>query len=455
MGELERQCLIGTQIEQVAQQHAGEHGVTHNERQCSAKGCDSVERLLRSLVGIGVALASREPPAVLVCGALSQRARVPHVDVIIGQTGESAEVNFGECIKRVHRHAEPVSDDCGRISGSSERTRTHQVTSRRLHERGHLGSVTPADRRQWRIEPPLSATLDVPLGLAVTGQQHSFHRNHCCTGCGRRRPLFSSGQSEGYVSNMDQICDDLAAEHAALDAVVAEIDEAMWSTDTPAEGWDVKDTIVHLIQADMAASLAVTDADGFATAKEQMMRGSGGLDFFASAAGKTGAEVLTLWRDERAKMLDAFRARAPKDRIPWFGPDMSTLSFATARLMETWSHGQDVADTVGVAWPATERLKHVCHIGVTTRGWSYMVRGMDFPGGDVRVELNSPAGELWTWGPDDAADRITGSAEEFCLVATQRRQPSSTNLVAEGPLATEWLGIAQAFAGEPTLPDGR
>lgn len=254
---------------------------------------------------------------------------------------------------------------------------------------------------------------------------------------------------------MDAICDDLAAEHAALDAIVADIDEATWSADTPAEGWDIKDTIVHLIQADMAASLAVTDADGFQTAKREMMSGSGGLDYFASASGKTGAEVLALWRDERAKMLDAFRARGPKDRIPWFGPDMSTLSFATARLMETWSHGQDVADTVGAPWPSTERLRHVCHIGVTTRGWSYMVRGREIPTEPVHVSLTAPSGEQWTWGPEDAPDRITGSAEEFCLVATQRRKPSDTSLQTEGPLAAEWLSIAQAFAGEPTLPDSR
>jgi len=62
---------------------------------------------------------------------------------------------------------------------------------------------------------------------------------------------------------------------------------------------------------------------------------------------------------------------------------------------------------------------------------------------------------VWTWGPDDAADKITGSAEEFCLVATQRRKPADTSLQTQGPLAAEWLSIAQAFAGEPTLPDGR
>lgn len=255
---------------------------------------------------------------------------------------------------------------------------------------------------------------------------------------------------------MEQICNDLEAEHTALDAIVADLDEAGWTTDTPAEGWDVKETIVHLIQADMAASLAVTDADGFQAAKAEMMSGGAvGLDWFVSSEGKTGAEVLELWRAERTRMLDAFRGRGPKDRIPWFGPDMSTLSFATARLMETWSHGQDVADTVGRPWPATDRLRHVCHIGVTTRGWSYINRGLDFPGGDVHVALTAPSGDTWTWGADDAADRVTGPALDFCLLVTQRRKRGDTALVADGPLADGWLDIAQAFAGPPTLPDSR
>lgn len=251
---------------------------------------------------------------------------------------------------------------------------------------------------------------------------------------------------------MEQICNDLDSEHAALDAVVADLDEEQWQGATAAEGWDVKDTIVHLIQADMAARLAVNDPDAFAAAKDDIAGGDG-LDYFGSAEGKTGAEVLAWWRDERAQMLAAFRSRGPKERIPWFGPDMSTLSFATARLMETWSHGHDVADAVGAEWPATERLRHVAHIGVTTRGWSYVNRGMTPPEGPVRIELTGPSGEVWTWGPEDAADRVTGSALDFCLVATQRRHPDDTDLVTEGDLAAEWIGLAQAFAGPPTLPE--
>lgn len=247
------------------------------------------------------------------------------------------------------------------------------------------------------------------------------------------------------------MCDDLEREHDALDAVVAPISEEQWAIPTAADGWDVKDTIVHLIQADMAARLAVTDPDRFQQAKVDIE--ADGFDVvFGDKSGRTGADVRAWWRDERSRMLTAFRGRGPKDRIPWFGPDMSTRSFATARLMETWSHGQDVADAVGAEWPLSDRLRHVAHIGVSTRGWSYLNRDEAVPDGEVRVELTSPSGEVWTWGPERAENRVTGSAFDFCLVTTQRRHRGDTELVIEGDLAASWMSIAQAFAGPPTLP---
>ena len=249
---------------------------------------------------------------------------------------------------------------------------------------------------------------------------------------------------------MDDICADLEAEHAALDEVVADLDEAGWRQATPAEGWDVADTIVHLIQADVAARIAVEEPERFAELRDgEVARGGLGAAF-GQRSDRSGQEILEWWREERSRMTTAFRGRGPKDRIPWFGPDMSTLSFATARLMETWSHGRDIADTVGAAWTPTDRLRHVAHIGVSTRGWSYVNRGMTPPDVPVRVELDAPSGAVWTWGPEDAADRLTGSAEEFCLVVTQRRRADETDLGAVGEAAQEWLRLAQAFAGPPT-----
>ncbi len=251
---------------------------------------------------------------------------------------------------------------------------------------------------------------------------------------------------------MNEICQDLQGEHDALDAVVADLTEAQWSGPTMADGWDVKETIVHLIQADHAAYLSATDPDAFAEALAAAMGGEG-LEVFGSSEGKSGAEVLAWWRQQRSDMVDALVARGPKDRLPWFGPDMSAKSFATARLMETWSHGHDIADAVGAAIPPTDRLRHVADIGVRTRGWSYVNRQLTPPEAEVRVELTAPTGDRWAWGPATAADRVTGAALDFCLVVTQRRHVDDTELVATGPAATEWLQLAQAFAGPPTDVD--
>jgi uncharacterized protein (TIGR03084 family) len=257
---------------------------------------------------------------------------------------------------------------------------------------------------------------------------------------------------------MDPICDDLEAETAALRAIVEALTEEQWRLPTPAAGWDTHETVIHLGMADVAASLAVLDGPGFASMKQAMATGDSDLHRIGDVDvhAMSGAEVWSWFEAERSRMIEAFRALGPKDRIPWFGPDMSALSFATARLMETWSHSHDVADTFGQPYPQTDRLRHVAHIGVTTRGWSYVNRGQQPPEGPVRVELTAPSGDVWTWGPEDAADSICGDAYQFCLLATQRRHHTEVDLQVEGPLAQEWVEIAQAFAGGATdTPAGR
>ena len=257
---------------------------------------------------------------------------------------------------------------------------------------------------------------------------------------------------------MDSICNDLEAETAALRAIVEPLTEEQWRRSTPAAGWDTHETVIHLGMADFAATLAVLDVDGFNDMKGKMTSGSVDLHSMSGvdAHAMSGAELWQWFEAERSKMTDAFRALGPKDRIPWFGPDMSALSFATARLMETWSHSHDVADTFGQSYPRTDRLRHVAHIGVTTRGWSYANRGKPVPEGAVRTELVAPSGEVWTWGPEDADGSVKGDAYEFCLLVTQRRHPSEVELAVDGALAEEWVEIAQAFAGGPTdTPAGR
>jgi uncharacterized protein (TIGR03084 family) len=253
------------------------------------------------------------------------------------------------------------------------------------------------------------------------------------------------------VPDLHALSDDLAAEQAVLDALVADLDEATWQRSTPAEGWTIRDQIAHLAFGDARAALAVADPDAFLRQKEsdtadsaEFVRRMAGSDL-----GPTGPEALARWRHERAKFLAAVRAVDPTTRVPWYGPPMSPASKVTARIMETWAHGQDVADALGTTRAATDRLRHVAHIGVGARRFSYMANELEPDETPVRVELRSPGGELWTWGPDDAANRVTGDALEFCLVVIRRRHVHQTDLRVEGPAATMWMRIAQAFAGPP------
>jgi uncharacterized protein (TIGR03084 family) len=244
------------------------------------------------------------------------------------------------------------------------------------------------------------------------------------------------------------ICDDLEAEHASLDALVSGLEPERWDTPTPAEGWAVRDQIAHLAYSDVSARLAVVDAEAWRREFliDRVEREGRQRDVGQS---RTPAELLAWWRECRRAMLAAFRPLDRRVRVPWFGPPMSALTFATARLEETWGHGQDVADALGVRRPDTDRLRHVAHLGVLTRAYSFVNQARPAPTEDVRVELTGPSGDKWTWGGPSAMNRVTGSARGFCLVVTRRRHIADTDLVTEGAAAREWMEIAQAFAGPP------
>lgn len=244
---------------------------------------------------------------------------------------------------------------------------------------------------------------------------------------------------------------DLRAESDALDTLVADLPDADWRTATPAPGWTVAHQIAHLWWTDRVSLKSITDEDAFAAVLGAAAQDPlGFVDAGAEELALTPpAELLTSWRRDRAALHDALLSVADGRKLPWFGPPMSAPSMATARLMETWAHGLDVADALGVRRPATARLRSVAHIGVRTRDFAFTVHGLTPPAELFHVELSGPDGELWSWGPEDSAQTVTGSAEHFCMLVTQRRPPRELDVVAVGPDAQTWLTIAQAFAGPP------
>lgn len=244
---------------------------------------------------------------------------------------------------------------------------------------------------------------------------------------------------------------DLTAEGDDLDALVADLPAADWARPTPSTGWTIAHQIAHLAWTDGVATLAATDADAFTA---QVQAALSRIDTFVDEAASEGAaiapaELLARWRSGRSALAAALADVPAGTKLPWFGPPMSAASMATARLMETWAHGQDVADALAITRTPTARLRHVAHIGVRTRDFAYAVNDRTPPAEPFRVELTAPDGELWTWGPQEATQRVTGPALDFCLRVTQRRHRDDLALAAVGADADAWLDIAQAFAGPP------
>jgi uncharacterized protein (TIGR03084 family) len=212
----------------------------------------------------------------------------------------------------------------------------------------------------------------------------------------------------------------------------------------------VKQVIGHLAASDSSAKLSACDPDIFVQhVKTTPERSKVFSELFVKVDGMNGSEILSWWRQERTALLDAMRELDPKHRLPWYGPPMSARSFVTARLMETWAHGQDIVDVFDIHRSPTSRLRHIAHLGYITFGWSFSVRNLEVPKIAVRVELLSPEGQWWNWGPEAAKETVRGSVEDFCLVVTQRRHVEDTGLIVTGNAAENWMRVAQCFAGPP------
>lgn len=247
---------------------------------------------------------------------------------------------------------------------------------------------------------------------------------------------------------MKEIVTDLKAEHEALDRFLSTLEEEQWHLPTPAEGWTIKDSVSHLAYFDEASVLIIR---GDNTPLKEMTRAGSELDRTDTKRGRSmkPSEVLSWWREIRATMIEELMKCDPKRRIPWFAMPMGARSFATARLMETWAHGLDCFDAVGVEPEDTDRLRHVALLAYMARPWAYQVNGLELPSTPLRLELWLPSETFWSQGPEDADDLIRGQAGEFCRVAVRRRHWRDTDLVAEGSEARRFIEIVQTYAGPP------
>ena len=254
---------------------------------------------------------------------------------------------------------------------------------------------------------------------------------------------------------MDQICDDIAAETRALSSVVEDLTEDQWRAPTVAEGWDSHETILHLGATDWICYLTLVNPKLFVDIRTQLSKGETSVHKAVGPQVRAlqGSELWEWFLTGRSEMLGALRDTDPKARITWLGPDIGARSLATSRLLETWTHSHDLADSFAIQYPRTNRLRHLAHIGVVPPQSSYVNQGLPPPKEPVRVELVSPNGDQWSWGPDDATNKVSANAYEFCKVITRRIPVAESAVETHGVLAQKWMEIAQPWIEPPRISD--
>lgn len=253
--------------------------------------------------------------------------------------------------------------------------------------------------------------------------------------------------------------EDFRAEARALAAALAGATDADLAAPTLFKSWTVGDVVGHLHVFDRAARLSLTDEAAFdafcAPLHAAMAAGRGLIGFqndWLAAAGLSGRPLVAAWAEEAERTADAFAAADPKARLKWVGPSMSARSSITARQMETWAHGQEIFDLLGLDRAEADRVRNICHLGVATYGWAFANRKEPAPEPVPFVRLTGPSGAVWDWGAPSEAERVEGSAVGFAQVVAQTRNFADVDLRATGPNAARWMAIAQCFAGAPNDP---
>ena len=250
---------------------------------------------------------------------------------------------------------------------------------------------------------------------------------------------------------------DLLAEVDELHAFLETLKDEDWERPTGFMGWTPWDVVAHLHFYDRVSLLALEGEEVFVARRDELIQGiSAGLTNAEAARREFGDltpdQLLLRWRETCREMATQLGESDPKRRLPWFGPDMGVRMFTTARFMETWAHGQEIYDLLGVVRTPTDRIKNIAVIGVKTFGWTFVNRRLEVPGPPPYLRLVAPSGEIWEWNEPDEGESIRGDAVDFCHVVTQGRNVADTALEVEGEIANRWMSIAQCFAGGPADP---
>jgi uncharacterized protein (TIGR03084 family) len=252
---------------------------------------------------------------------------------------------------------------------------------------------------------------------------------------------------------MASVIDDLSAQHAELRTLIDGCGEADWRRETPCEGWDVGDVLLHLTQSDeLAIASARGDLDtfrqGFLGARDAS---SVTVDDAAAAQVESeraigGPAIAARWERSSEGLLSTLRSGDPHRRVTWVSGQLSMQTLTTTRLAEAWIHTGDIATALGVELAPTDRLRNIARLAWRTLPYAFEQAGRTLTG-PVALDLVGPDGTQWDFIPEHpAVTTIRGSAVEFCAVAARRVTADQTELVGEGPDSAAVLDLVRTYA---------
>lgn len=249
--------------------------------------------------------------------------------------------------------------------------------------------------------------------------------------------------------SLQDVCRDHRDEINSLATVLGSLANTQWQMATPAPGWAISDQVAHLAMLDERALWSISDPKRFVTDREALISGGRYIEVHERWALMEPVQLFQRWHDGAIALSEVAPQSDPATRCEWYGPSMSITSKMTARIMETWAHAHDVVDALQMTVSFSPRLRHVAHIGVRSRTFAFAANSQQAPVVEPYVELQTPSGDVWTWGDPQSDDVVRGPALGFCQLVTQRRHIDDTGVTAKGEGAIAWMKIAQAFAGPP------
>ncbi|MDA9008460.1 TIGR03084 family metal-binding protein [Alphaproteobacteria bacterium] len=255
---------------------------------------------------------------------------------------------------------------------------------------------------------------------------------------------------------------DFQEQNQDLYDLIKDLDNNGLEKETRFKSWTLNRILGHLHMWNWAAAQSLEGEDVFANFANDFLAElkTGSMATYEAKwlDGLQGTGLLKTWWNFSQGLVESYSAADPKARVKWMGPNMSVRSSVTARIMETWSHGQAVFDLMGEERQDRDSIKNIAVLGLNTFGWTYVNRKLTVPDQRPSVHLIAPSGENWDWPNPESNNAIKGSATEFCQVVTQTRNVADTSLDVIGPVAQEWMATAQCFAGPvetPPVPGGR